>query len=158
VWRSVRSNDDASEDDDFALFKDLKDSVNKHVAMTFHLPDGDTRKFSRATMTQQHRAYERLWNPTLQETDIESGCPSSRRIVQDILKFSRHLKLVREAKGKAVHELGDVRNGRRNITGLKKRGGKRVKEPFSEDQRYTHPDAKAALNIFVAKSLASSNV
>ncbi len=137
---------------DCCLFGDLVKSLNRHVALTFHLPEDDPRKFSRSTTRRQRRAFERLWDPELQSEDVNAGVPGSDRIVQDINKFTVHLWKIREAKGNAVHGLGNSRNGHRYIAGLGSRGGVREKSLLCEG--YVHPDAAAARKERIFESIS----
>ena len=120
---------------DCTLFKDLIDSLNRHVAMTRHADDNDRRKFSRRTPSEQIRALKRLWNPALPAGE---GAPSSARIVHDIEKVVRSMKQIREAGGNAIG--GCQRSGWRVIcTG--QWGGYREKGK-GEAESYVDPGAR----------------
>ena len=78
-------------------------------------------------------------------------CPTSARIVQDVTKcWGEHLDRICEADGAAVPELGN-RVGRRKVDGLKKRGGKRVKNDWKMLTNL-HPDAAEAWKLYIARS------
>lgn len=133
---------------DASLNKDIYAELDRHVALTFHLPDDDERKFSRRTPSEQDRGLRRLLDKKFGRTG--GGVPSSVRIVQDVEKFEDALVRIVEARGAVVQGLG-TRDGHRKYVGAAlKRGGKRTKAEYVE--KWTHPDARAAVKTFIARS------
>lgn len=87
---------------DSNLFSDFEVSMAQHVAATCELAADDPKRFKVGTPEELSRTMERVWQV----------CPSSERIVQDIMRFPKALKRIIEAKGAKVPEL-DNRRGRR---------------------------------------------
>lgn len=73
--------------------KDIHEAVNKHVALTLSLEDGDDRKFSLNTPTQAKKAYRRIF---------EEVAPEIRRIIQDRSNIVNSLKWIVKYKGSVV--------------------------------------------------------
>mmetsp|Transcript_28139 Transcript_28139/g.41539 ORF Transcript_28139/g.41539 Transcript_28139/m.41539 type:complete len:152 (-) Transcript_28139:13-468(-) len=72
---------------DANLNKDIHDAVCRHVSMTRRLLDNDPRKFSMMTQKKGAHAYLRLWDPALQDTNVEHGVPSSTHIIEDVVRI-----------------------------------------------------------------------
>ena len=66
---------------DAHLNQDIHESVDRHVNLTSHLPDGHPNKFSKRTPTHLSNAYKRVWDPDL---GPDAGAPLGRRIKQDV--------------------------------------------------------------------------
>eukprot|EP00957_Ditylum_brightwellii_P012898 974679-Ditylum_brightwellii.AAC.1 len=69
------------------LNKDIHDAVRRHVNMTHRLPDNDPRKFSMMTQKKGAHAYLRLWDPALQDTNVEHGVPSLTHIIKGVMRI-----------------------------------------------------------------------
>ena len=80
----------------------------------------------------------------LRVLDPKTGvCPSSARIIQDVTKcWGEHLDRICEKGGGAVPNLGN-RSGKRRLEGVKKRGGKRVKQEWMMLDNLHPDDAEA---------------
>eukprot|EP00957_Ditylum_brightwellii_P162701 12389721-Ditylum_brightwellii.AAC.1 len=70
---------------DANLNKDIHDAVRQHASMTRCLPDKDPRKFSMMMQKKGPHAYLHLWDPALQDTNVEHGVPSSTHIIEDVM-------------------------------------------------------------------------
>jgi len=136
---------------DCSLFKDVDFSMSFHIALTSWLPPNHpeyAHRFSRATPALSRSSYMRILDP------MTGVAPSSDRIVQDVQRcWTTHLRQIYEAKGAIVPGIGN-RNGRRTVTGLVPRGGKRVKRALGTDPRAlaVHADALRARDLFVNRA------
>jgi hypothetical protein len=93
---------------DNSLNKDVHECAKAHVAVTWHVKKEDKRKFSFANPSEISRTYKRIMHP---ET---GGCPSSRRILEDVNLLIFSLHKIKEAKGGVMRSLVK-REGRRKI-------------------------------------------
>jgi hypothetical protein len=84
---------------------DIHSSTRYHISITSRLQKDDPRKFSFATPNEISRAYLRITDP------ITGNAPSSKRIIQDCLKWLDNLEVILKAGGKMVEGFG--RNGHR---------------------------------------------
>lgn len=136
---------------DCSLNKDLDDAFIVHCALTQELHDDDKKKFSSSTQPQLEHSYARLLSSN---GGVGVGSPSSKRIVEDIMKcVGPNMIAIVRARGACIQGLGD-RKGRRSVTfANNKRGGHRVKKPFGS-MPWLHPDAEAARNDLLKKSIA----
>lgn len=75
---------------DSHLFADIKEGVAKNVAFSFFFDDDDPDKYSLRTPTHVFDAIQRT---------IATGCPSTERIIQDIMKLPLALQRIVEADG-----------------------------------------------------------
>ena len=91
---------------DNSLFRDLRTSLNLHVAATWNMEKSDTLKFSLGTPKEITRAFLRIWDPT------NGVAPPSKRILEDVKKILTSLEAIVEANGKIVPGLVN-RNGHR---------------------------------------------
>jgi hypothetical protein len=98
---------------DACLNRDVHCAVFRHCVITQHMSASDPKKFTRNTPHQQTRAYLRLLDPRL---GPEGGVPSSRRICEDISRFTSALEAVVGNRGTVVHGMCP-RNGHRNRGG-----------------------------------------
>jgi len=135
---------------DTSLNKDIHDAFTRHRALTVHLPHDHPAIFSSATPADLERGYLQLLDPALGD---EMGVPSSKRIVEDILKCTgSHLDQIVDAKGTCVEGLGD-RNGVRNVpTGIG-RGGLCVKK-LRLSSRVTLPAVAEVRRAQIEESVA----
>jgi hypothetical protein len=139
---------------DTHLNADFWAAVLRHIVATQHLDRADLRLFSQATPKGLESAARRVW-----EGDETGGCPTSKRIVQDI---NRVVKLTFE---KINSHNGEVfADGRAAQTGARKqslseateedpstvdrRGGKREAQALDKELWY-HKDAVAVMNDVV---------
>ena len=134
---------------DCSLNRDVHCTVEFYSAMSKWLPKDHPlypRRFSKASYAIMRSSYLRVLHP---ETGV---CPSSERIVQDVIKcWGEHLDVICAHGGAAVPELGN-RVGKRRLEGLKKnRGGKRVKNEWKMLDNI-HPDAAEAWKVYIARS------
>ena len=80
-------------------------------------------------------SYTRVLDP------VTGVCPDSEHIMKSINKcWGEHLDLIVQYKGAIVPNIGH-RNGRRTVTGVDKRGGKRVKKKWIGGRKM-HPHAQ----------------
>ena len=92
----------------------------------------------------------RLWDPNLQSTHPlgwEAGVPSSRRIIEDMMRIPMYSIMKRyKAQGVVVPGCG-TRRGRRDegIKNIGSWGGTRHRT--HNEVRFMHPDAEECLNI-----------
>jgi len=136
---------------DASLNKDVDDGVHSHIVFTEGLASEDPRKFCMTTPLKGSFAYRRVWNsPVI--VGVENGVidpggtPSSKRIIQDIDKFTTSCMSIYKHKGTVVPGLG-TRNGHRNEAEAKNRGqvgGARTKKPDSVSTKFIHPDARGS--------------
>ena len=115
-------------------------------------------KFSRKTPKKMEEGYRKLWDPSRPEGE---GCPSSKRIIQDIHRvvFESYPALY-NARGIALQHIAR-RTGRRrketeaSSTGsVKSRGGKRVKgEDYDVNDIWIHESVGHLLGEGVQESV-----
>jgi hypothetical protein len=90
-----------------SLNSDVKTAVDSHLLFTCDFDDDDERNFSMSTPLRGSSAWHRLLHP---ET---GGVPSSKRIVQDVLKVVvDSINEIRRQDGIAIDGLGDQRGKR----------------------------------------------
>jgi hypothetical protein len=118
---------------DASLNKDVDDGVARHCGITGFLKDNDPRKFLRDTPKRLNHAYVRVWE----------GWPESKRIVEDIDKFTLALHKIFEAKGVMIPDGRNIQKGDRKVDGKDERGGKTVKLP-DQQMKWLHADAVSA--------------
>ena len=122
---------------DQSLNQDVHLCALRHVTYTRGLPRTDPRCFSIDTPKQAFRTYSRVWQEW----------PPSNRIIEDVYRVVQSLKAIYEKKGGVIAKV--PRSGHRAIVNKELRcwGGRRVRRTDEEilaDQRWTHPEAKAA--------------
>ena len=122
---------------DNSLNQDIQLSLSMHCAITAHLPDTDSRKFSMRTPNTIHEGISKIWG-------AEGNVPSSKRIMQDCDKALDAFGTVFQAGGKMVPELAN-RSGHRNHAAGRNRmgwGGIYIKNLLAlEVGRWLHRDA-----------------
>ena len=124
---------------DNSLFRDLRSSLDLHVAITAHLPESDPKKFSKTTPKRITKAIMRLWNP-------EKGVsPTPSRILQDIDRFTVACKKI-------------VEHGGGEVKGLAERNGHRRGKVGTEFDRRRRPDAERKKKPHQKKTLADLNL
>eukprot|EP00957_Ditylum_brightwellii_P179922 13705897-Ditylum_brightwellii.AAC.1 len=115
------------------------------------MPATNGGKFSVSSPLQQDNAYLRLWGPKLQTSHPlgwETGVPSSKRIIEDMMRIPIYLILRRyRAIGCVVPGCG-TRHGRRDegIKQVASWGGHRCCK--GNESRFIHPDAEECLDLF----------
>ena len=137
---------------DQSLNKDIHESVNRHIAITLSLENGDERKFSLNTPVKAKNAYRRIFR------DV---APTMKRIIQDRRNIINSLKWIVNyqggiipdhvlrtdfASGAQIREALQLRNGHRYKTSQKAIGkdskatwgGKRKRKLAFDD--YGHKD------------------
>ena len=105
-----------------SLNQDIQVSLLMHCAITAHLPDTDSRKFSMRTPNAIREGIRKIWG-------AEGDVPNSKRIMHDYNKVLGAFGTVYEAGGKMVPELAN-RSGHRNHAAGRNRmgwGGIRIK-------------------------------
>jgi hypothetical protein len=112
----------------------------RHVCYTCHLlPEDDVRKFSLSTPHHGSWAFRRL-------LEHKDGSPTSKQILQDIVKVFENMEMIQLAKGTLI--VGTDRNGRRaleqHVSGINMHGEKRVRQPEKDRVHWIHPDAHSA--------------
>eukprot|EP00957_Ditylum_brightwellii_P118180 9013913-Ditylum_brightwellii.AAC.1 len=109
----------------------------------------EKQKFSVSSPKHQDNAYLTLWDPQLQLTHSmgwDAGTPSSKRIVEDMMRIPKYSILKRyNARGCVVPGCGTCRGqcdeGVNNIGGW---GGKQCRQ--AHKTRFIHPDAEMCLD------------
>jgi hypothetical protein len=126
---------------DTSLNQNVKAGVERHVAMTHDLEEGDPRKFSISTPQRGSSAFTRV---------LES-VPSSERIIHDVRNVFTSLEIVRKAKGIKVDGVGNANAGVRYLPVLIKKsggGGFRVRAKDNNgDSSFVHQDAMQATKV-----------
>jgi hypothetical protein len=126
------------------LNQDLHTDVNRQIAATMMLEEDDIRKFSTSTPNRLTDAYLRVW---------ESVGPTSKRIIEDVLKVGPSWEEIRQNKGSYVDNVH--RSGKRqqmkavaSASSKTQKGGARKRTlPTSEyGNSRLHPDAQNALD------------
>jgi hypothetical protein len=137
---------------DCSLNQDLSTAVKQHIVYTASLPEDDERKFSMSTPKRGLSAYRRVYDPDT------GGCPSSRRIIQDVDKVITSLEAINDCSGVVVQALGDRKGHRQKAAGVTskaERGGARFRDAEKDkvDKKWYHPDAIEASNLKVEEAL-----
>ena len=88
---------------DNSLNQDIHEGVKAHIAATRHLKDDDERKFMGDTPKNLTESYLTVW----------SGCPTDKRIEQDVDRFVTACEAIVEKKGVRLDSFGRIQNGRR---------------------------------------------
>jgi hypothetical protein len=84
---------------DCHLFADLKEGAGKNVALTFHINDNDENAAIKYSFATPRKVYSAL------QWTIKAGCPSSRRISEDINRvFSTTLQRIIDANGTYIED------------------------------------------------------
>ena len=125
---------------DNSLNRDLQVNHDHHCIVTSHLPQCDTRRFSKSTPKNIERGILKIWNHA-------EGAPCALRVKQDIERAVESMAAVVAAGGKMVPGLAN-RNGHRNESGGKKgkRGGKRVKGTgIVHNAQWLHPSVRGVV-------------
>jgi hypothetical protein len=109
---------------DTSLNNNIHQKVEEHVLMTLEMDTTNAEKFDLSTPAKGWSAYRRV---------LET-CPTSERIVQDILKVLRSLEIVRKKKGVRCAGVGNTNYGRRRELVLEKQsGGKNPRKQAFDD-------------------------
>ena len=139
---------------DNSLFCDFRCSFDTHVTLTCLLPKYDIRRFSKAAPRLIQSAVKRLWDPD------DGVAPSSKRIVQDILRLAENLQIIVENYGAVVPGVAD-RNGHRKLSNTNDENTLRPYYPPHEDQTAVgleyldlHKDCLDVVQEFYYKEIA----
>jgi hypothetical protein len=106
---------------DSHLFADIKEGVSRNVATSFLFADNDATKYSLRTPKHVFDSIERT---------IKSGCPSKKRIVEDINRIPHVMQLIIEAKGTYLAD-DDIKASRKKPTREGARGELEREEKLS---------------------------
>jgi hypothetical protein len=132
---------------DTSLNNNIHQKVEEHVLMTLEMDTTNAEKFDLSTPAKGWSAYRRV---------LET-CPTSERIVQDVLKVLRSLEIVRKKKGVRCAGVGNTNYGRRREVVLEKQsGGKNPRKQAFDDYgatRNLHRHAESAAKVKVESSL-----
>ena len=133
------------------LNKDVKTGLKFHARATAHAADKSV-KYDLSTPPRLDDAIRRMYDVKHSydadgKYDETKGCPSGKRIVQDVTRWLGALVEIIEAKGCVV--AGAARSGRRQALsrGTQERGGHREKGP-GLDQQWLAPEARACFDEF----------
>ena len=119
---------------DNSLNRDLQCSHDYHCAVTSHLEEDDNRKFSKKTPRRIARGIKRIWDCVGSE-----GVPSSKRIIEDVVKALSAMRKVEEEGGKIVPKLVARSEHRYRKEGrMGGHGGKRVKNIKQVQDKWLH--------------------
>ena len=138
---------------DESLNRDVHCCVNRYESMSRWIkkdehPDLWHKRFTRTNQKQMLYSYMRVLDP------VTGVCPSSHRIIQSITKcWGVNIDKIVEYKGAIVprEDSGVSRNGRRTVSGVSKRGGKRVKNEWT-GMKVFHPHAQEIWERFRIQS------
>ena len=84
-----------------SLNQDIHEGVKAHIAATGHLKGDDERKFMGDTPKNLTESYLAVW----------SGCPTDKRIEQDVDRFVTACEAIVEKKGVRLDCFGRIQNG-----------------------------------------------
>ena len=133
---------------DTSLNHDVHSRVEFYSAICKWIPKGHplyAKRFGKSSYKIMRDSYLRVLDP---QTGV---CPSSHRIIQDITKcWGEHLDKICAKRGGAVPGLGN-RAGKRRLEGVKKRGGKRVKQDWKVLENL-HPDIVPVWAAYIDRS------
>ncbi len=87
------------------------------------------------------------------EHPAENGCPSSARIVQDVMRFMNALNSIFKHEGAVVHGKY-LRNGDRKLPKGEGHGGNRTKNVEEDAEKWLHKDAEGCIATFNEDALA----
>lgn len=99
---------------DCHLFSDVKEGVARNVGFSFFIPDDDPDKYSLATPAKVYDAIQRT---------IASGCPSKKRIQEDVDRIPATLQRIIDAKGAYISD-----SARHGVREEKRRNSQEEKE------------------------------
>jgi len=146
---------------DAYLNRDVHECVSRHVNVMRGMCDtlkvtfrGQQirRRFCSSCPVRLREAYLRVWDPQL-EHPAENGCPSSARIVQDVMRFLNALNSIFKHEGAVVHGKY-LRNGDRKLPKGEGHGGNRTKNIEEDAEKWLHKDAEGCIATFNDEALA----
>ena len=125
---------------DNSLFRDMRTSMDCHVAITSLLPLGDPLRFSKATPKEVMWTVTRIWDP------VTGVSPRPNRIIQDIKRLEENFTLIVEEDGDIVEGVADC-NGHRRGKGPGQSYHQRLppRPARTVEELDLHTDAKEAL-------------